>query len=144
MAYPKYEEDFYAWTQSTADLLRNKHYNQVDFEHVIEELDEMGTSNENQLISRFGVLIAHLLKWGLQPDFRCRSWEGTIDEQRLRLKRLLKKNPSLKNKVSEAIQEGFKESKAILKKETPIELSKIPADCPYSLEDMLRDDFYPK
>lgn len=142
--YPKYEEDFYAWTQSTADLLKNKHYSKVDFEHVIEEIEEMGTSNENQLISRLGVLIAHLLKWELQPDFRCRSWSGTIDEQRLRLSRLLKKNPSLKIKIPGAIEEGFKETKALIKKETPIDLTTLPSQCPYSIEDLLDEAYYPK
>ncbi len=34
-------------------------------EHIIEELEEMGLSNENQLINRLSVLVAHLLKWKL-------------------------------------------------------------------------------
>ena len=104
----------------------------------------MGSSNENQLVSRLGVLIAHLLKWQFQPGGQCRSWSGTIKEQRFRIQRLLKKNPSLKTQLNEAYQDGFKDSQNILEKETPIELEKLPKTCPYSIEQLLNDEFYPE
>src|SRR5690242_2885138 len=116
--YPKYEEDFHGWALRNVQLLKQGNYQEADIEHIIEELEEMGISNENQLINRLAVLISHLLKWQFQPDFRGRSWEGTIEEQRRKINRLIKKNPSLKTKIPEAMEEGFCDSKAIIKKET--------------------------
>ena len=142
-AYPKHDEDFYAWTQSNASLLKQRKFEEIDVDHLIEELEEMGNSNENQLISRLGVLIAHLLKWQLQPDFRCRSWSGTIREQRIRIKRLLRKNPSLKILMASSVKESFEDALAILEKETPLDLKALPATCPYTLEQLQDDAYYP-
>lgn len=142
--YPKYEEDFYGWTMHNIQLLKQGKYQEADIKHIIEELEEMGISNENQLINRLAVLIAHLLKWNLQPDFRGRSWEGTIEEQRRKINRLIKKNPSLKAKISEAIEEGFYDSKTIIKKETSIDLKALPSVCPYTFEQIMNDAFYPE
>ena len=142
-AYPKHDEDFYAWTQANASLLKQRKFEEIDVDHLIEELEAMGNSNENQLISRLGVLIAHLLKWQLQPDFRCRSWSGTIREQRIRIKRLLRKNPSLKILMASSVKESFEDALAILEKETPIDLNLLPATCPYTLEELQDDEYYP-
>jgi len=141
---PKHDEDFYGWAMTNASLLKQKKYQEADMDMIIEELEEMGGSNENQLINRLGVLIAHLLKWQFQPELRGRSWEGTIEEQRHKIKRLVKKNPSLKTKISEAIEEGFSDSKSIIKKDTPLELKLLPAECPYTFDQIVDDDFYPE
>lgn len=140
----KYENDFYGWAMQNIQLLKQGNYQEADIEHIIEELEEMGTSHENQLINRLAVLIAHLLKWQFQPDFRGRSWEGTIEEQRRKIDRIIKKNPSLKPKISEAIEEGFADSKAIIKKETPIDMKVLPSTCPYTFDQIMDDEFYPE
>jgi len=141
---PKHDEDFYGWAMANAALLKQRKYQEADMDMIIEELEEMGGSNENQLINRLGVLIAHLLKWQFQPELRGRSWEGTIEEQRHKIKRLIKKNPSLKTKISEAIEEGFADSKTTIKKDTPLDLKLLPTECPYTFEQMMNDEFYPE
>ena len=138
-----YENDFYGWTRTTVALLKQKKYQEADMDHIIEELEEMGGSYENQLINRLAILIAHLLKWQFQPDFRDRSWSGTIKEQRNKINRLMRKNPSLKSKISEALQEGFDDSKNIIEKETPIEMNLLPQECPYTFEQITDHEFYP-
>jgi hypothetical protein len=140
---PLYEEDFYGWAMANASLLKQGKLNEADMDHIIEELEEMGRSEKAQLINRLSVLIAHLFKWQFQPDFRGRSWSGTIEEQRHKIRRLIKENPSLKSKIPEAIKEGFLDSKSILKKETSIDLKLLPAQCPYTFEQIMEDDFFP-
>jgi len=142
--HPKHDEDFYGWAMENASLLKKGKYQEADMDKIIEELEEMGGSNESQLINRLGVLIAHLLKWQLQPELRCRSWEGTIEEQRHKIQRLMRKNPSLKNKITEAIEEGFLDSRTIIKKDTPLDLKLLPSQCPYTFEQIMDDEFYPE
>jgi len=141
---PKHDEDFYGWAMANATLLKQGKYKEADMDMIIEELEEMGGSNENQLINRLGVLIAHLLKWQFQSELRGRSWEGTIEEQRHKIKRLVKKNPSLKTKIPEAVEEAFSDSKSIIKKDTPLDLKLLPAECPYTFDQITDDDFYPQ
>jgi len=71
-----YDEDFYAWTQEQATLLRSRQFSQVDIENVAEELESMGRSDKRQIDSRLEVLLTHLLKWEHQPENRGRSWRG--------------------------------------------------------------------
>ena len=142
--YPKHDEDFYGWALYTAQLLKDRKMDELDVDYLIEELEDMGNSNENQLINRFAVLIAHLLKWEYQSTIRSRSWEATIEEQRNKIKRLIRKNPSLKPKIFEAINEGFLDSKTIIKKDTPLDLKVLPSSCPYTFEQLMDDEFYPK
>ena len=42
-----YEEDFYAWTQQQADLLRRLPPlgNELDLEHIAEEIEDLGRSD---------------------------------------------------------------------------------------------------
>ena len=103
----KYEEDFYAWTIGTADLLRQRRLETLDFDHLIEEVESMGRNERNQLLNRFIVLMAHLLKWQYQPVLRGNSWMYTLKEQRRKLTKLLKENPSLKSKSQELMNEAY-------------------------------------
>lgn len=68
-----YEQDFYAWTMKNAQLLRQGKLTEIDVEHVAEELESMGRSERRELINRLMVLLAHLLKWQLQPSLRGKS-----------------------------------------------------------------------
>jgi hypothetical protein len=56
-----YETDFYAWIQRQAELLKEKQFDGIDFENLIEELEAMGRSEKRQLLNRLAQLIAHLL-----------------------------------------------------------------------------------
>jgi len=141
---PKYEEDFHGWATGTAELLRQRRLSDLDFDNLIEEIESMGRSERHQLINRLAVLIAHLIKWEFQPDFRGRSWHGTIKEQRLRLKEIVEDNPSLKSMKEEAIEKAYSLSCSIIEKETPINLNLLPNECPYTFDKCLDDKFYPE
>ena len=142
--HPKHDEDFYGWAMANASLLKQGKYQEVDMDKIIEELEEMGGSNENQLINRLAQLIFHLLKWEYQPDFRGRSWHGSIKEQRKRTRILIKKNPSLKSKVNDSLIDAYDIAFSLAEKETPIDLKLFPAECPYTFEQIMDEAFFPE
>src|SRR6266849_1972761 len=90
-----YEQDFYAWTQTTAALIRAGKWYDLDWEALAEEVESLGKSQHRELGSRLDVLVMHLLKWRYQPSEHSRSWRSTIRTQRRELRRLLQQNPSL-------------------------------------------------
>lgn len=57
-----YEKDFYAWTKEQAMLLREHNFAELDVDHLIEEIENMGRSKRQQLVNRLEVLLLHLLK----------------------------------------------------------------------------------
>jgi hypothetical protein len=135
--------DFYAWTQQQVDLLKSGNLVDVDVKHLIEEIESMGASERRELINRLAVLLAHLLKWYYQPSFWGRSWQLTIKEQRRQLQRLLKDNPSLHVRLEEFISDAYVDSVLLAAKETGLEESAFPSQCPYAPDDLLNPEFYP-
>ncbi len=136
-----HKTDFYAWTQEQAHFLKTGQFHQIDWQNIAEEIEDMGRSEERQLENRLEILIMHLLKWQFQPNLRSRSWQLTIKEQRLRLKKLLQKNPSLHAKLTETIEETY--PLAIIRAERETGLSSFPETCPYTLTEALSPEFLP-
>lgn len=136
-----HENDFYAWTQQQAHLLRERQIHQLDWLKIAEEIADIGRSEKRLLASRLEILIMHLLKWQFQPNLRSRSWQLTIKEQRLRLEQLLQENPSLKSHLTEIIDKVYPLATISAEKETGLSL--FPETCCYSLTEILSADFLP-
>ncbi|MBD2184468.1 DUF29 domain-containing protein [Aerosakkonema funiforme] len=138
-----YETDFYAWTQQQSDLLRHQQWSQLDLPNLIEEIESLGKQQRAELRNRLSILIGHLLKWEYQVSKRSRSWLNTIRVQRIDVLQLLKENPSLKSYLEEALHIAYTKGMALAAGETNLPLKTFPENCPYSLEEILSDRFYP-
>lgn len=138
-----YEQDFYAWTQQQAALLREHQFTRLDMDNLIEELESMGRSERRQLVNRLEVLLMHLLKWQYQPELRGRSWQLTILEQRRRLVKLLRANSSLQPEVPALILEAYEDAAFSAMRETGLPLTTFPAQCPYSPSQVLEQNWLP-
>jgi hypothetical protein len=104
-----YDADFFQWTQSTAEMIRQGRLAEVDLEHVAEEIEDMGKRDRREVRSRFGVLIMHLLKWQLQPELHGGStWRSTIVEQRKQLRLVVEDSPSLGRILREELPALFR------------------------------------
>jgi hypothetical protein len=96
-----YETDVIAWANEQAAHLRAGNFAALDIAHIADEVEDVGKSEERELASRMAVLLAHLLKWHVQPERRGSSWEVTIRAQRKAIGRRLAKSPSLKSDVAD-------------------------------------------
>lgn len=140
---PTPRTDFYAWTREQALLLRESRMTELDVEHLVEELESMGKSERRILENRLSVLIMHLLKWRFQPGRRGRSWVLTIKEQRRRVRRTLKENPSLKPELPEILSDVYEDARLMAARETNRDESGFPAGCPWTIEQIFDDAFWP-
>jgi hypothetical protein len=138
-----YETDFYAWTQQQAALLQNQQWNHLDLLNLIEEVASLGKQQRQELRNRLSVLIAHLLKWEYQPQYRSRSWLATLRIQRRDVLRLLKDSPSLKPYLEEALKEAYENAKDLAMADTDLPEQTFPLHCSYPLTEILDDRFYP-
>ena len=143
--YDLYDQDFFAWTQEQAKLIKDNSLAKLDLIHLQEELISMGAREKRELGSRLEQLLMHLLKWKYQPNLQCRSWTLTVKEQRKKLQMHLKDNPSLKNPAT--FNERFIEAyeTAILKAagETGLDEDVFPISCEWSSQQILDNNFYP-
>jgi hypothetical protein len=138
-----YEQDFYSWTQEQASLLRNGQLNSLDIPNLIEELETMGRSEKRELESRLTVLLLHLLKWQYQEIRRSRSWQLSIDEQRIKFEETLEDNAGLKPKLDEILRRAYRLAVIQASRETNISKSIFPENCPWELNQLIKEDYYP-
>lgn len=138
-----YNTDFYAWTREQAEHLKTGQWEHLDIENLAEEIESLGRQERQELVNRFGVLLGHLLKWQYQPNFRSRSWQATIREQRRRILRLLEGSPSLQPFLPEALELGFEDGIDLAIQETNLSEETFPTTCPYTLDQALDAEFLP-
>lgn len=140
-----YEADIVAWANQQAWLVRNKKFDLLDLEHIAEEIEDVGKSEQRELANRMAVLLQHLLKWQYQPARQGTSWQLTIKTQRGRVKQRLRKTPSLKNCLKDADwwADAWADARDAAEKETSIAFDKFPETCPWTIEQILADDWFP-
>jgi hypothetical protein len=138
-----YEKDFYSWTQEQADLLRKGQFKNLDIPNLIEEIETMGRSEKRELESRLTILLLHLLKWKYQEVRRGRSWQLSIDEQRIQFEDTFNENPGLKPQLDEIVKKAYKLAVIKASRETKISKAVFPECCPWNLAQLLEEGFYP-
>jgi hypothetical protein len=142
MPKPTYETDFYQWTQSQAAALRAKDLAALDLDNLAEEIESLGRSERYAIESQLTRLLHHLLKWcyDTASDPR-RLWELSINDARREIaKRLtgsLREYPA--HYLAEAYQHACKDA-AI---ETGLPRTTFPETCPWSVDQILEEDFLP-
>jgi hypothetical protein len=57
-----YEEDFFAWTEVQAELLRQRQFDSLDLDNLIDEVDGLGRAEKKDVLSNAAVVVEHLLK----------------------------------------------------------------------------------
>jgi hypothetical protein len=138
-----YEIDFYEWTVRNASLLRAGRASEADLAHIAEEIEDMGKRERRELLHRLSILMAHLLKWKVQPDRRSRSGELTIRVQRKDLAKLLSENPSLQPYLDNNLPEAYEHAAVDAMTETGRPESDFPGTCPFTLDVLLDTNFLP-
>lgn len=139
-----YESDYARWCAEQAALLREGRLDALDRRNLAEEIESLGSSQEDELESRMEVLLLHLLKWQHQPQQRSGSWKGTILEQRGRILRRIKKSPSLKSYPSEVLETEYVTARLKASGETGLPEDAFPAVCPFKIEQILDVNWLPE
>jgi hypothetical protein len=140
----EYEKDFYLWLTENARLLREGKVAKIDAANIAEELESMGKSEKRELISRLTVLLVHLLKWKFQSAGRSTSWRNTILTQRIDINELFDDSPSLRYEIEKKIEIAYKKARLKAEDETGIDKKYFPNVCPFSLEQILDEGFFPE
>ncbi|WP_254073079.1 DUF29 domain-containing protein [Acidisphaera sp. S103] len=141
---PLYDQDFYAWANEQAGLLRAGKLSEADIGHIAEEIESLGKGEKRELVSRLRGLLVHLLKWRFQPAFRSTGWRLTIEEQRNQLADHLADNPSLKSSLNETIVSAYRNAVLSAARETGLDRTAFPVTHHWSPEQIMDSTFYPE
>ena len=112
----------------------------------------MAKRDKHELVCHLFILIANLLNWqfqykklsGIHQEFYGKTWKRSIDEQRVQIELHLEMSSSLKPYFDSAIAEAFSDAVDLAVRETELPFKIFPTTCPYFVEQLLDDDFYPE
>jgi len=146
---PHYDDDFYAWTQHQAMVLRSMTIadNRFDREHVAEEIEDLGRSQRDAVRSQIRRIIEHLLKLSYSPAEPPRfDWIETVLDARQTLSDKI--SPSLRRDAEQNLDRLYRDSRkraaaGLRRHGEPDAAESLPPACPYSLDDICREDWYP-
>lgn len=138
-----YEEDFYVWAERQAELLRARRFDDLDLEHLIEEVEDLGASLKSSVLNNSRVVMEHLLKLQHSPATEPRNkWRATVREHRRRVQADL--TPSLRRALEEELHALYgmaKEDAAASMRDygESAAADALPVVCPYALDQILGD-----
>jgi hypothetical protein len=147
---PRYEDDFYAWTQYQAEVLRSLRTrdNRLDREHLAEEIEDLGKSERHTVESQISRIIEHSLKITYSPADRPRyGWMGSIADARRILRQKL--TPTLRRHAegvfADLYADGREAAELALREHGEDDAAAaLPLICPYTLDQVLSRDWYPE
>lgn len=136
-----YEEDFYVWAQRQAELLRSSQFDELDLEHLVEEVEDLAALARSSVLNNARVIMEHLLKLQYSPAQPPRRlWEASVFEHRSRLE--LDLTPGLRQLLDDNLDRIYQMARrntaaALRRYGESGAADRLPAECPYSLDQVL-------
>jgi hypothetical protein len=145
MTTPDYDTDYAAWADTQAAALRAKDWAALDLDHLAEEIEDVGRAVRKGIGHQLERLLLHLLKWQYDPatDPR-RGWRLTIRHARRAIADELAENRTLRGYPAARLAEAYRRAREDAVDETGLPLATFPETCPWPLERVLDEDFWPE
>ena len=137
-----YETDNSLWLEETIELLKQKQFNQLDLENLIEELISLGKRDLSKAKSLLRQIIIHLLLlqyWQVEYERNYRHWIGEIKTFRYDLNNHLTTN--LINKLQDDLGNIYESAVDFVQVKT--DLTIFPVKCPYTFLQLLDNNYLP-
>ena len=135
-----YDRDFNLWIEKIKEAIQNRDFENMDWDNLLDEIDDMGKSEKRSLDSYMQRLIEHILKlkfWNSEVERCRRGWQQEVVNFRNRIKRILKKNPSLNNYLKSEYFDIYQDAIA-----TMVFDFAIPEDNFVEIEQIMQDDYF--
>jgi len=138
-----YDVDDAQWLEEMVCLLKRHQFQQLDLDNLIEELEDFGREKRNSVASLLEQIIRHLLLlqyWTTEAEYNAVHWQEEIYTFRTQLGRKITTN--LSNYLEKELNSIYQDALGFVKIKTMSTVT-FPAQCPYSLEQLLDRDWLP-
>lgn len=147
-----YRDDFYAWTRDQAQALRRlaetRPNVEVDWEHLIEEVEDLGKAALRAVESQLHRVIEHCLKLAYsKADATRRGWLNSIDGARAKIDDRMTPNlrPDAQARLDHLYQQVLRRVRRDLEAYGEAEAAAtLPASCPFRFDELVDADWYPE
>ena len=141
------DDDFHGWLVDQAEALHTRRSDLLDWDALAEELEAMAAKERREARKHLRNLLAHLLKWSFQSaelPRRAHSWRRSIRETREELSDLLEDSPGLMTSLNESFAKAYERARNKASDETKLPLDRFPAASPWTIDQAMREDFWPQ
>jgi hypothetical protein len=141
-----YETDYNLWVLETAAKLKSRDLDALDWENLIEEVEDLSRGIKHELQNILRNLFDYLLRlayWDSERKNNLGNWRGDIAEFRLQIKWELKTSPSLKSYCQEIFAECYQDGRELASIRSQLPLSTFPEQPIATLEQILNEDWLP-
>ena len=148
-----YREDAWTWAKEQAGALRRRDVAAIDWENVIEEIEDVGKRHSDRWISNCREAIAHLLRiehYGSVENLN--HWRREVGGYRRRMYRTLRDHRGMKGELDEMLATAWEDGRTeavekMAEYDAPDDPAaqdrqvqgwnlRMPTSCPYALEDI--------
>lgn len=99
-----YEQDFNLWAEQMAIAIRERNVNEMDWDNLLEEIEDMSASQKRSLRNYYYRLVEHILKlrdWDTEKERNDTKWRVEVVNFRRSINDILEDSPSLKNYIEQ-------------------------------------------
>jgi hypothetical protein len=146
-----YRQDFYLWAKAQAAALRElagQHWNgPLDLEHLAEEVEDLADERQAAVLSQLERIIEHLLKLEHSPsEGPRRQWMISVNGARREISRRM--SATIRRNVERELAELYRGARrdaelSLLDHGEREAAQALPDSCPYTLDDLLADEWWP-
>jgi hypothetical protein len=137
-----HEKDFHLWLQSQAIAIQNRDIKSMDWENLLEEIEDMGASQKRAIRSYYYRLVEHILKlsyWEAEKERNEIKWRVEVSNFRTAINDLLEDSPSLNNYLKDNHLNWFNKT---VNNFTKNKLFTLKDQVAIPLEKLMDEDFF--
>ena len=159
-----YRNDSFTWALEQAAALRRRDFDEVDWDNVIEEVEDIGRSRERAWEYQCQTIVLHMLQLQhRQPEDPMigMGWILAVDNARLELDKTVDKNPGLKSARGQMLRDAWRYGRRLAVNQLAIHelgsqgasgyknaqrrwMQRIAESCPYTLAQIEDEDWWPE
>lgn len=143
-----YDTDFALWLEKQAIALKNRDINSLDWDNLVEEIESLGNHDKREINSLTYRLLSHLLfycYWTDNRELYLNGWETEIDNFRNDLLALLESKTYYNyflNQLETNYTKALKMANKKVGRSKLYTLPSFPQNCPFTIEEILDEDYY--
>lgn len=140
-----YEQDFHAWTQQQAELVRARRFEALDIDNLAEEIESMGGEVLSAIESYTRQILVHLALLRHSPAVDPRAhWSDEIGNFRAEIEQRLDRSPSLRPRMAGVVHAEWRRACRLARRKLARDgVAELPAECPFTLAQVLDYDYLP-
>ena len=139
-----YEQDFNLWIEETVNLLKTRQLDQIDYDNLIEEVEDLSKNQKDDLEIHLENILRNLLRWKYLIPERVNDWKVEILRNRIDIKRIIRDSPSLEQYIDSVLDECYKTARLLAATQMGVDIEIFPIDLPFQKENIVNPDYLPE